>query len=68
MVINISINETVNDLVIVKNVSILWSSYLCWRGFSQAIIKKKIFTDQNECTQMRIDFDYKVFTNHGPCK
>ena len=61
MVINISVNKTLDDSVIVKKVSILWFSYSCSRGFSQVIIKKQILTDQNECTQMRIDFDYKGF-------
>ena len=41
MVINISINKTLDDSVIVKKVSILWFSYLCSRGFSQVTIKKK---------------------------
>ena len=41
MVINISINKTLDDSVIVKKVSILWFSYLCSRGFSQVIVKKK---------------------------
>ena len=42
MVINISIDKTLDDSVIVKKVSILWFSYLCLRGFSQVIIKKKV--------------------------
>ena len=45
MVINVSINKTLDDSVIVK----------------QLFMFKKIFTNQNECTQMRIDFDYKGF-------
>ena len=39
--INISINKTLDDSAIVKKVSILWFSYLCSRGFLQAIIEKK---------------------------
>ena len=35
MVINISINKTLDDSVIVEKVLILWFSYLCSRGFSQ---------------------------------
>ena len=49
MVINISINKTLDDSVIVKKVSILWFSYLCSRGFSQVIIKKK-----NSCWSKRV--------------
>ena len=45
MVINLSINKTLDDSVIVK----------------QLFMFKKILTNQNECTQMRIDFDYKGF-------
>ena len=43
MVINITINKTPDDSVIVKKVSILWFSYSCSRGFSQVITKKKNF-------------------------
>ena len=39
--INININKTLDDSVIVKKVSILWVSYLCLRKFLQVIIKKK---------------------------
>ena len=41
MVINISINKTLDDSDIVKKLSILWFSYLRSRWFSQVIIKKK---------------------------
>ena len=41
MLINIKINKTIDDSVIVKKVLILWVSYLCSRGFSQIIIRKK---------------------------
>ena len=54
MVINISIDKTLDDSVILKKVSTLSSSYLSSRRFSQIIIKKQILTDQNKCTQMRI--------------
>ena len=43
MVMNISINKTPDDSVIVKKVPILRFSYLCSRGFLQVIIKKKKF-------------------------
>ena len=39
--INININKTLDDSVIVRKVSILWFSNLYSRGFSQVIIKKK---------------------------
>ena len=45
MVINVSMNKTLDDSVIVK----------------QLFMFKKIHTSQNEYTQMRIDFDYKGF-------
>ena len=45
MVINVSINKTLDNSVMVK----------------QLFMFKKILTNQNECTQMRIDFDYKGF-------
>ena len=41
MAINISINKTLDDSVIVKKISILWFSYLCSRGFLKVIINKK---------------------------
>ena len=41
MVINISINKALDDSVIIKKVSIFWFSFLCSRGFSQVIIRKK---------------------------
>ena len=52
MVINLSINKTLDDSVIVK----------------QLFMFKKILTNQDKCKQMRIDFDYKGFTNHEPYK
>ena len=45
VVINVSINKTLDDSVIVKPLFML----------------KKILTNQNECTQIRIDFDYEGF-------
>ena len=51
MVINISIHDSVK-----KNINAFEFNYLCSRRFSQAMIKK-ILTDQNECTLMRIDFE-----------
>ena len=63
MVINISINKTLDDSVIVKKVPILWFSYLCLRGFLQGIIRKKKFLliktsahkweYGNKCAQMK---------------
>ena len=64
MMINNSINKTLDDSVIVKKVSILWCSYLCSREFSQVIIKSKKFLliktsahkweYGNKCTQIKI--------------
>ena len=53
MVINISIHDSVK-----KNINAFEFNYLCSRRFSQAMIKK-ILTDQNECTLMRIDFEWQ---------
>ena len=43
MVINISINKTLDDSVILKEVSILWFSFLSSGGFSQVIINKNSY-------------------------
>ena len=52
MVINVSINNTLADSVIAK----------------QLFMFKKNLMNQNECTQMRIDLVKKVFTNYEPHK
>ena len=45
VMVTININKTLDDSVIVK----------------QLFMFRKNLTNQNECTQMRIDFDYKGF-------
>ena len=56
MVINISINKTLDDSVIVKKVSVLWFSYLSSRRFSQVLIKKK-----NSYSSKRVDTNENGF-------
>ena len=45
MVINVDIHDSVNKY------QCFWIDYLCWRRFS-------ILSDQNKCTQMKIDFEW----------
>ena len=52
MVINVSINKT-DDSVIAKQLLMFKKILKCYTK------KKKILTNQNECTQMRIDLDFK---------
>ena len=56
MVINISINKTLDDSVMLKEVSILWFSYLSSGLFSQVIINKNSFLSKRVHTNenMRI--------------
>ena len=56
MVINISINKTLDDSVMLKEVSILWFSYLSSGLFSQVIINKNSYLSKRVHTNenMRI--------------
>ena len=55
MGINININKTLDDLVTVKKVSILWFDLVLYVQESLASYhQEKVLTDQNERTQMKI--------------
>ena len=55
MGINININETLDDLVTVKKVSILWFDLVLYVQESlTSYHQEKVLTDQNERTQMKI--------------